>query len=76
MGTNTTSLHIKIDSDLKRHAQQTARELGLSLSAVVKALLKEFIRIKRLSVSASDLPEISDIERRRGIIENERQKAI
>jgi addiction module RelB/DinJ family antitoxin len=55
---NTTSLHIKIEPDIKEQAQQVALELGLSLSAVTKALLKQFIRTKRLSVGASDRPEI------------------
>ena len=55
---NTTSLHIKIEPDIKQEAQKTAEDLGLSLSAVTKALLKQFVRTKRLSVGASDLPEI------------------
>jgi addiction module RelB/DinJ family antitoxin len=58
MDMNTTSLHIKIEPDIKREAQKTAEDLGLSLSAVTKALLKQFIRTKRLSVSSHDLPEI------------------
>jgi antitoxin component of RelBE/YafQ-DinJ toxin-antitoxin module len=37
---NTTSLHIKIEPAIKEQAQKTADELGLSLSAVTKALLK------------------------------------
>ncbi len=60
MDMNTTSLHIKIEPDIKREAQKTADELGLSLSAVTKALLKQFIRTKQLSVSTRDLPEIPD----------------
>jgi addiction module RelB/DinJ family antitoxin len=55
---NTTSLHIKIEANIKREAQKTAEELGLSLSAVTKALLKQFVRTKRLSVGTADLPEI------------------
>lgn len=53
---NTTSLHIKIEEDIKKQAQQTAEDLGLSLSAVMKALLKQFIRTKRLSVSIGEDP--------------------
>jgi len=53
---NTTSLHVQIDSDIKEQAQQTADELGLSLSAVTKALLKQFIRTKQLSVGITDIP--------------------
>lgn len=55
---NITSLHIKIDPKLKREAQQVAEDLGFSLSAVTKALLKQFIRTKQLSVGNAALPEI------------------
>jgi addiction module RelB/DinJ family antitoxin len=65
MNMNTTSLHIKIEPDIKREAQKTAEDLGLSLSAVTKALLKQFIRTKRLSVSTHDLPEIPNARTRR-----------
>jgi addiction module RelB/DinJ family antitoxin len=62
---NTTSLHIKIEPAIKEQAQKTANDLGLSLSAVMKALLKQFIRTKRLSVSTRDLPEIPNARTRR-----------
>lgn len=58
----TTSLHIKVESDIKIQAQKTAEELGLSLSAVMKALLKQFIRTQRLSVSVSEEPSPYMIE--------------
>ena len=53
---NTTSLHIKIEPDVKQQAQKTADELGISLSAVVKVLLKQFVRTKQLSVSIPEMP--------------------
>jgi addiction module RelB/DinJ family antitoxin len=53
---NTTSLHIKIKPEVKERAQKTADELGLSLSSVVKVLLKQFIRTKQLSVSLREIP--------------------
>lgn len=55
---NTTSLHIQIEPTTKQQAQKTAAELGLSLSSVVKALLKQFIRTKQLSVGMTERPEI------------------
>jgi addiction module RelB/DinJ family antitoxin len=61
---NTTSLHIKIEPDIKKQAQKTADDLGLSLSAVTKALLKQFIRTKRLSVDVRDMPEIPNARTR------------
>lgn len=53
---NATSLHVKLEPRTKEQAQRTAAELGLSLSAVMKALLKQFIRTKRLSVGISEAP--------------------
>ncbi len=59
---NATSVHVKIDSDMKVQAQKTAEELGLSLSAVMKALLKQFIRTQRLSVGVGEEPSAYMIE--------------
>lgn len=53
---NTTSLHIKIESSVKDQAQKIADELGLSLSATVKVLLKQLIRTRRLSVGITEVP--------------------
>lgn len=53
---NTTSLHIKVEPDLKEQAQSLADELGMSLSAVMKALLKQFVRTKQLSIGISEVP--------------------
>ena len=53
---NTTSVHIKVEPDLKEQAQSLADELGMSLSAVMKALLKQFVRTKHLSVGISEVP--------------------
>jgi addiction module RelB/DinJ family antitoxin len=68
---NTTSLHIKIEPEIKREAQKTASELGLSLSAVTKALLKQFIRTKRLAVGGSERPEIPNAYLRRSLQQSE-----
>jgi len=59
---NATSIHVKIESDIKDQAQRTAEELGLSLSAVMKALLKQFIRTQRLSVGVGEEPSAYMIE--------------
>jgi addiction module RelB/DinJ family antitoxin len=68
---NTTSLHIKIEPGIKAQAQKTAEELGLSLSAVTKALLKQFIRTKRLSVGGSEIPEIPNAYLRKSLKQSE-----
>ena len=39
-----TVINIKVDKETKEKAQSLARELGLPLSTVVNANLKEFIR--------------------------------
>ncbi len=59
---NTTSIHIKIEANIKDQAQQTAEELGLSLSGVMKALLKQFIRTKHLSVGLGEEPSVYMME--------------
>src|SRR5437867_894171 len=66
---NTTSLHVKIEPIIKEQAQKTADELGLSLSGVVKVLLRQFIRTKRLSV---DLPEIPNARTRKSLKQSEK----
>jgi addiction module RelB/DinJ family antitoxin len=67
---NTTSIHIKIEPQIKQEAQKIASELGLSLSAVTKALLKQFIRTKRLSVGERE--EIPNAYLRRSLAQSER----
>ena len=69
---NTTSLHIKIEADIKRKAKKTASDLGLSLSAVTKALLKEFVRSKRLAVGGSERPEIPNARLRKSLQQSEK----
>lgn len=69
---NTTSLHIKIEPNIKAQAQKTANELGLSLSAVMKALLKQFIRNKSLSVGIKERPEIPNEYLRKSLKQSEK----
>jgi addiction module RelB/DinJ family antitoxin len=70
---NTTSLHIKIEPAIKEQAQKTAEELGLSLSAVTKALLKQFIRTKQLTVGRMERPEIPNAYLRKVLDESEKE---
>jgi len=46
----------KIDPQTKKEAMKTADELGLPLSVVIKAFLKQFIRSKSITFSASEEP--------------------
>lgn len=47
-----TIINIKTDKEVKESAKKTARELGISLSDVVNAGLRNFIRTRRIIFSA------------------------
>lgn len=51
------AINIKADKKVKKEAQKLAEDLGLSLSAVVNASLKEFVRNR--SVHFSMLPQMT-----------------
>jgi antitoxin component of RelBE/YafQ-DinJ toxin-antitoxin module len=51
-----TMLNIKIERDLKTKAQGTARGLGLPLSAVVSAYLKNFVVEQRITFVNHPIP--------------------
>ena len=44
-------INIKTDKEVKEKAQEIAKELGLPLSTIVNAQLKQFIREKELHLS-------------------------
>jgi addiction module RelB/DinJ family antitoxin len=48
-----TAINIKVDKKVKESSQKLAEELGLSLSAVINASLKQFVRTKEVSFSIS-----------------------
>ena len=52
-----TIINIKTDRDVKELAQKIAKELGLPLSTIVNAYLKDFIRNK--SVNLAIAPRMS-----------------
>lgn len=51
-----TIINIKTDKELKREAQKTAKELGLPLSTIINAYLKELINEKRVIFSVHPQP--------------------
>lgn len=57
----TSIINIKVDEKEKHEAQKLAKDLGFSLSSVMKAYLKDFLRKKRVEVGLreEDL-ELSD----------------
>ncbi len=50
-----TILNIKTEKDLKKAAKETAEELGVPLSTAINAFLKQFVREKKLVLSANEL---------------------
>ena len=58
-----TVIHIKSDKKIKEQAQKTAQELGLSLSAVINAQLRQFVRTKSLFVWEEARPMSRKLER-------------
>ncbi len=47
-----TIINLKVSKELKREAQDLADEIGVPLTTVITANLKEFVRSRSLSISA------------------------
>ena len=65
-----TLVSVKTEPEVKRNAQHLARDLGLSLSDVINAALRNFIRTRE--VRFSSIPEMTpELERLLGPIERD-----
>jgi len=53
----TTVIHVKADKEVKENAQKVAKDLGLTLSDVINASLRNFIRTRE--VIFSDIPQMT-----------------
>jgi len=63
-------INIKADKEVKENAQKVAKELGMPLSVVVNAFLKDFIRSR--SVSFSSIPRMTPtLERLLGVVDKD-----
>lgn len=51
-----TVLNVKTDVDVKRQAQNLAKEMGVPLSVIVNANLKQFISERRFTIQAPLVP--------------------
>ena len=51
----------KVDANLKRAAQQKARQLGVPLSAVLKKALRDFVVNRRFSIEELSQDQIDQI---------------
>lgn len=50
---NTAIVNVKVDPRVKKEAQRLAEDLGLSLSGLINAYLKQIIRTKTVSFSTA-----------------------
>lgn len=65
-----TVINIKADKDVKESAQKVAQDLGIPLSTIINAYLKQFIRNKSVYFSSS--PKVStEFENLLGSIEKD-----
>lgn len=63
-----TLINIKTDKEVKKNAQKIAGNLGLSLSAIINAYLRQFIRNKEAYFSI--VPQMSpELKKLLGLIE-------
>ena len=46
---HTAVVNVKVESEVKEEAQEIAKNLGLSLNAIIKVYLMDFIKTKNLS---------------------------
>lgn len=53
---NTVIVNTRVDLEIKTQAQKVANELGLSLSSLFRAFLKQLIRRKSVSFSIAEEP--------------------
>ena len=51
---NTAVINIKTQPETKAKAQQIARQIGVSLSSLINAYLKQFIKTKTATFTAND----------------------
>ena len=66
----TTVIHLKADKEVKENAQKAAKDLGLTLSDVINAALRNFIRTRE--VIFSDIPQMTpELEKRLEKVEDD-----
>ncbi len=53
---NTAVINIKTQPEVKAQAQRVAKDLGLSLSALINGFLKQFVKTKKVTFSLNEEP--------------------
>ncbi len=61
---NTASILIKTDPEVKEAAKKTAEDLGYSLSSLLNAFLRQFVKTKAITFSAQELDEVPNAHTR------------
>jgi addiction module RelB/DinJ family antitoxin len=56
---NTALINIKTDPAIKKQAQELAQKLGLSLSSIINAYLRQLIRTKTLHLTLREDDDIN-----------------
>lgn len=56
---STVVVNIKTDPEVKYQAQQIAKDVGVSLSALINAYLKQLIRTKKVEFTLDETPNDS-----------------
>ena len=51
---HTAAIYIKTDPEVKLKAQKVAKEIGVSLSSLLNAWLRDFIKTKTVTFSTND----------------------
>ena len=73
---NSAVINIKTDPKIKEEAQKTAEALGFSLSSILNAYLRQFVKTKSIAFSAKGLDEVPNAyfkQALRGAREHRRQ---
>ena len=53
---NTAIINVKTEPLIKEHAQETARELGMSLSSLINGFLRQLVKTKSVHFTAEEKP--------------------
>jgi len=58
-----TIINIKTEKNIKTHAQKLAKEMGFSLSAIINAYLRQFLRNKEVyfTITPKISPELESL---------------
>jgi len=58
-----TVINIKTEKNVKTHAQKLAKEMGFSISAIINAYLKQFLRNKEVyfTITPKMSPELENL---------------